>query len=162
MGYALLDDVSLACNGRAERRRASWGLAMNDSTRRRGLSGGLITVCLAVLILAQPCSAVAAGLGFLKNSALGHFDQEDVDLMMRNAGQVLESTLPHASQSWSNPKSGNSGAAEVLSTFTGADGVPCKRVRVSNKVKSGNIEDQATYTVCKYPGRGWLLNGDVE
>jgi hypothetical protein len=134
---------------------------MNGDTRRT-LSGELSKLLLAVVALALPWIAAGAGLGFLKNSAVGHFDEEDVDLMMKNAGQVLESTAPHASQTWSNPKTGNSGGAEVLSTFTGTDGEPCKRVRVSNKVQRGNIEDQATYTVCKDPQRGWRLHGEVE
>jgi hypothetical protein len=133
---------------------------MNGNTRR-SFSGDLTKLFLAVLALALPWIAAAAGLGFLKNAAVGSFDEEDVDLMMKNAGQVLESTAPNASQNWSNPKTGNSGAAEVLSTFTGTDGVPCKRVRVSNKAKRGNVEDQAIYTVCKYPDRGWRLSGEV-
>jgi hypothetical protein len=133
-----------------------------SGNRRRAAFGHCAKLFLAVLALAQPWTAVAAALGFMKSSALGHFQTEDISLMMKNAAQVLESVDPHAIQSWSNPKTGNSGAAEVLSTFTTADGVPCKRVLVSNKVKRGNIEDQVTYAVCKYPGRGWLLNGDVE
>lgn len=133
---------------------------MNRSMKRR-LSGDLVKLCLAVVAVTLPWIAVAAGLGFLKNTAMGHFDRTDVDLMMKNAGQVLESTSPHASQTWSNPKTGNSGGAKVLRAFAEADGLQCKRLQISNKVKGGNIEDQATYIVCKYPHRGWLVRGDV-
>lgn len=133
---------------------------MNRGMKRR-LSGNSAKLCLSVVAVALPWIAVAAGLGFLKNTAMGRFDQEDVDLMMKNAGQVLESTSPRASQTWSNPKTGNSGGAKVLTAFAEADGLQCKRLQISNKVKGGNIEDQATYTVCKYPQRGWLVRGDV-
>jgi hypothetical protein len=136
-------------------------VVMNGHTRRR-LSGGLPKLCLALLSLVQPWVVVATGLGFLRNSALGHFEEEDVNLMLKNAGEVLESVSPHANKTWSNPKTGNSGVAEVLDAFTRPDGVLCKRVRVLNKVKRGDIEDQATYTVCKDPDHGWRLNGEVE
>src|SRR5258708_718297 len=120
--------------------------------------GNLIKLCLAVLLQAQACIVVAAGLGFLRNAAVEYFDEQDFELMLKNAGQVLESTSSEVSQNWSNPQSGNSGAAEVLGAFTGPDGMPCKRVRVTNKAKRTNIEDRTTYTVCKYPVHAWLLN----
>jgi hypothetical protein len=136
-------------------------MAMDSHTRESAISAGLVKVCIAVFLLAQPYTTLAAGLGFLKNSAAGYFDQEDIELMIGNASRVLEATDPHATRDWSNPKSGNFGRAEVLRVFTGLDGVLCKQVRVSNNVTRGDIEDQATYTVCKYFDRGWLLSGLV-
>ena len=116
---------------------------------------------LAILLIAVPCVGLAVGLGFLRNAPVRHFDKEDMNLMMENAGEVLESALPNASQDWSNPKSGNSGRAEVRDQFTGKDGAKCKRLRISNEVKRGNIHSDATYTVCKYEVRGWVLHADA-
>ena len=116
---------------------------------------------LVVLLLAAPCLAMAVGLGFLRNAPVRHFDREDMNLMMKNAGEVLDSTVPNASRDWSNPRTGNSGQAEVRDQFIGTDGAPCKRLRISNKVKRGNVRSDATYTVCKYTGRGWLLHADA-
>jgi hypothetical protein len=57
-------------------------------------------------------------------------------------------------------QTGSSGFAEVRSEFMAEDGAPCKRLRVANK--AGGMESDATYAVCKYEGRGWLLNPDAK
>lgn len=110
------------------------------------------------------CSAIsaveAANMEFLKKSPASYFKPQDTDLMKQNANQVLDSADPAARQEWSNPKTGASGLAEVRGQFTATDGVPCKRLRVVNKVKS--LESDATYTVCKYPKRGWVVNDDAQ
>jgi hypothetical protein len=123
--------------------------------RARRLS--LLTI---LAVAAVPLAAYAANLAFLKNSPAYYFQPEDTDLMMKNARQVLDSADPAAKQEWSNPKTGASGLAEVRGQFTATDGVPCKRLRVTNKVKG--VESDATYTVCKYPKRGWVVNVDAQ
>jgi hypothetical protein len=49
--------------------------------------------------------------------------------------------------------------AQVRGQFTATDGTPCKRLRIVNKAKG--LESDATYTVCKYPDRGWVSNTDA-
>ncbi|MBV9724965.1 MAG: hypothetical protein JO299_07300 [Gammaproteobacteria bacterium] len=116
---------------------------------------------LAALIpLAFGAIAVnAANLGFLGKSPISYFQQQDVALMKKNAYAALDSTDPASKQSWTNPKTGASGSVEVVGQFTASDGIPCKRLRVVNKIK--NLEGQGTYTVCKYKDRGWILNADA-
>ena len=109
---------------------------------------------------AMPFAAQAVDPLFLKDSPVSYFKQEDVDLMMKNAHEVLDSSSPNARQAWSNPKTGASGFAQVKGQFTATDGAPFKELRVGNQVK--HISGEATYTVCKYKDRGWIVNVDAE
>lgn len=102
----------------------------------------------------------AGNLTFLNDSPISYFKPEDTDLMMENARKVLDSSDPAAKQSWSNPKTGASGLAQVRGQFKASDGAPCKRLRVMNKMQ--NLQSDATYTVCKYPDRGWIINTDAQ
>jgi hypothetical protein len=117
---------------------------------------GLMTAVVCAVI-ALPAGAV--NLSFLGNSPLSFFQPADVDLMRKNAQQVLDSTQPSAKQAWSNPKTGASGFAQVTGQFTTADGTQCKRLRIFNK--AGGVEGEATYPVCKYSDRGWVINADA-
>jgi hypothetical protein len=118
---------------------------------------------LAVLALFAGCTAslaVSAGnLSFLERSPLTYFNSEDMDLMRENARKVLDEPGANAKQDWSNAKTGASGLAQVRSQFTATDGAPCKRLRVLNK--ANGLTSDATYTVCKYPERGWVVNTDA-
>lgn len=120
---------------------------------------GLGLMALVALTLG-PNAARAANLSFLRNSPLSYFQKEDVDLMMKNARAVLDSTDPSAKHTWSNPRTGASGFAQVTGQFTTADGARCKRLRVFNKAKT--VEGQATYPVCKSGDRDWAINADAQ
>lgn len=119
---------------------------------------------LAVLALlvgaASSVAAYASNLNFLRNSPLSYFQPEDVELMRQNARKVLDSSDPAAQESWSNPKTGASGSAQAQGQFTATDGAPCKRLRIMNRTR--NLQDDATYTVCKYPKRGWVINTNAQ
>jgi hypothetical protein len=116
---------------------------------------------LALLFAAAGAGAVHAGnLSFLSDSPVSHFRQADVDLMKQNAREVLDSSDPAAQRSWSNPNTAASGAAQTVGQFTASGGTPCKRLRVTNQFR--NLASDATYTVCKYPGRGWVINADAQ
>ena len=109
---------------------------------------------------ATPFAAYAVDPLFLSGSPVSYFKQEDVDLMLKNAREVLDSSSPTARQEWSNPKTGASGFAQVRGQFTATDGAPCKELRVGNQVK--HVSGETTYTVCKYKDRGWIVNVDAE
>ena len=118
--------------------------------------------CGAVLALVACCAAAAAygsNLGFLGKSPISYFKADDMALMRQSALKVLDAAEPNAKESWSNAKTGASGLAEVRSQFTATDGATCKRLRILNKAKG--LESDATYTACKYPDRGWVLNTDA-
>lgn len=117
---------------------------------------GLLALFVAA---ATSVAAHASNLSFLNDSPLSYFKPEDVDLMMQNARKVLDSSDPAAKHSWSNPKTGASGSAQAKGQFTASDGTRCKRLQIMNKTK--NVQNEATYTVCKYPDRGWVINTDA-
>jgi len=117
-----------------------------------------------LLVLLVGCvtavTAYAANMTFLNDSPIAHFRPEDVDRMMENARKVLDSSDPAARQSWSNPQTGASGLAQVRGQFKARDGAQCKRLRIMNKMRG--LQSDATYTVCNYPDRGWIINTDAQ
>jgi hypothetical protein len=108
----------------------------------------------------MPMRVAAVNTTFLGNTPLNFSQPDDFALMRKTAEQVLESSQPNAKQSWSNPKTGASGFAQVTGQFKMADGTQCKRVRIFNK--AGGLENVATYPVCKYSDRGWVINADAQ
>lgn len=117
---------------------------------------------VATLGVALACYAVGSNAGnynFLQNSPLMSFTADDNKMFTENTRTVLESTSANAKSSWSNPKTGNSGEAEVKAQFTSTDGNLCKHLRVFNRSKTAQSE--AFYTFCHYQGRGWLVNEDA-
>jgi hypothetical protein len=114
---------------------------------------------LALLLVLSPLLALASNLSFLDKATISKFKEEDVKLLMQTADKVLDSADPHATLSWSNPKTGNSGDITTVSQFTSTDGHSCKRLKVLNRAKT--TESTAEYILCQVPGRGWLLNPEA-
>ncbi|HVN46838.1 MAG TPA: hypothetical protein VMT66_16535 [Steroidobacteraceae bacterium] len=115
---------------------------------------------LTFLVACMPGIAVYAGnLSFLEQSPVSYFNAEDMELMRQNALKVLDDPSATAKQEWSNTKTGASGLAQVRREFTGSDGAACKRLRVINRAKG--LTSDATYTVCKYPDRGWVVHTEA-
>ena len=116
-----------------------------------------------LLMLVSSCvfavGVQAQNLNFLRNSVMSNFQQDDTDMMRKNANEVLESSDPAASKEWSNPRTGASGSAEAVGQFTATDGAPCKRLRLVNRAQQQ--QSQSTHTMCKYKDRGWILNPDA-
>jgi len=107
------------------------------------------------MILAM--AAVQAGnLEFLKQSPISYFNDEDVRLLKEAVTQVMDDKNVRATKEWSNPNTGNSGKVEGRSAFKTAEGVDCRRVRVTNHAKA--VDGQSTYTVCKAPGKDWVVD----
>lgn len=121
---------------------------------------GRTFLAATAVLLAISFGAPAQHLSFLKSMPAAYFKGEDQQLMKANAREVLDSHDTRASREWSNPKTGSSGLAQVRSEFIATDGAPCKRLRIVNR--AGGVENDSTYPVCKYEGRGWLLHPDAE
>ncbi len=128
----------------------------------RSARAGLVRrTCLLLLFGALlPLTAQSQSLSFLKKSPMSYFTQDDFELMTRNARAVLDAAEPDAERTWTNPRSGASGLAQSKGQFSATDGALCKHLRVVNRAKK--LEDEATYTVCRYSGRGWVLNADAQ
>jgi hypothetical protein len=112
-----------------------------------------------LLLSAMLAPAWGGNLNFLDKSPVSYFKGDDMELMRQNALKVLDLPGADAKQSWSNPKTGASGLAQARGSFTGDDGAPCKHLRLLNK--AGGLKNDATYVVCKYPDRGWVIHSDA-
>ena len=126
-------------------------MPFHELLQRRASRGGLLTLALLLPLAA----AAQSSLGFLKDSPISYFNGDDTTLLKNNAYAVLDSKAQGAKGQWSNPKTGHSGEAEVLEAFS-ADGMACKRLRVANAAKG--VKSEATYALCNYPGKGWLVH----
>ena len=116
-------------------------------------AAALIAGCTA------PFTASAGNLTFLADTPVAHFNSDDMALMRESANKVLEAPDPNAKETWSNPKTGASGVAQVRGQFTAANGTPCRRLRIMNRVRG--LRSDATYTVCKSAGGEWAFNADA-
>lgn len=152
MGHALFNHV----------RTAQLTLSDMDTAYGSGVFNSVMygrTFLVAAVLLAIPCAAPAQYMNFLKSTPSAYFKGDDQALMKNNAREVLDSPEARATKEWDNPKTGSSGLAQVRSAFTATDGARCKRLRIVNR--AGGVENDATYAVCKYEGKGWLLHPDA-
>jgi surface antigen len=115
------------------------------------LATSIALVCLFAIPVTQ-----AANLGFLNDSPMSYFDDEDIRLLREAALKVLENKSSRTKESWTNPATGHSGRVEGRGAFTAEGGLACRRLRLSNRAKG--MEGQATYTVCKDAEKGWMIN----
>lgn len=125
-----------------------------DSSLTKIVTAFATAVALACL-LAIPATQ-AANLGFLNDSPMSYFNDEDVRLLREAALKVLENKSSRTKESWTNPATGHSGRVESRGAFTAEGGLACRRLRLSNRAKG--MEGQATYTVCKDAEKGWMIN----
>jgi len=98
-------------------------------------------------------SALASNTAFLKDAAIGKFNDEDMRLLNEAVDLVLADEKTPAKREWKNRATGNHGTLQATSPFAGPNGERCKRLRVINHV--GSIESKSTYTLCNMPPDGW-------
>jgi surface antigen len=118
-------------------------------------NNGLALALGAFAVLAMAPSH-AGNLDFLSKSPVSYFNDEDIRLLKAAVTEVLDDSNVRATKNWSNPATGNSGKVEGRSAFKTAEGVECRRVRVTNHAKA--VDGQGTYTVCKVPGEDWVVD----
>ena len=121
---------------------------------------GLRLMVLVALTMSPIAARAVSPLRFLGNSPVAYFQQEDVDLMLKNAREVLDSADPNARHTWSNPRTGASGSAQVVGQFTTAAGIRCRRLRVFNRAR--RVEGETTVPVCQRSGRDWVIDADAQ
>jgi hypothetical protein len=122
--------------------------AMCATQHRRALA-------LATLVLFAS-HGMAANVSFLKNSPISFFTEQDIELMMAAADDVLADDSRGAKREWKNSATGNFGQLEVLGAFKAPDGRLCKRLRVTNNAKA--VESRATYSVCLDADGVWKVD----
>jgi surface antigen len=83
---------------------------------------------------------------------------EDIE-MLRDAAQRLyidESVAVGTVETWSNPKSGNTGSVQLIGTFE-HKGLPCRRLQHDIKVKDVANPFRYIFDRCKVPSGEWKL-----
>ena len=115
---------------------------------------------IPLLAVIAATTSSAANLDFLEHSPISDFTPQDMELMHQNALKVLDDPARNAMHAWSNGSTGASGLAQVRGQFTASDGTTCKRLRILNSAKG--LEGEATYTLCKYPDRGWAIHTQAQ
>lgn len=119
-----------------------------------------LRLVIAAVALSVPMLGSATGLGFLNNTPLSFFTQQDFQLMRAAVKAVLEDPDPMTVREWLNPANQYSGKIEGLGAFKTSDGLPCRKLRVSTQARG--IESAATYPVCRTAGDEWQLASGKE
>ena len=115
-------------------------------------------VLLCCLCVSAFAVASRAQISPFFNRFSGSLNEDDVKDLMA-AGQRLygQDVVPDgATDTWSNPKTGNSGTITVLQSFT-RDGMPCRKVRYNNRIKNQPNTRIFTLDWCKTPQGVWKI-----
>lgn len=115
---------------------------------------------IAIIAASVPMLSSAAGLGFLNNTPLSYFTEQDFQLMRAAVQAVLEDPDPATVREWRNPQNQYSGKIEGLGAFKSANGLQCRKLRVSTQAKG--VESAATYPVCRDASNEWHLASGKE
>lgn len=108
---------------------------------------------IAAALIAGSGAAAAAGLGFLAETPMSRFNEEDLKLMNGAVEQALSSAAIGAPVRWANGKTPASGEVTPLRAFE-RGGRPCRDLRVVNRHRT--LEATGTYTLCR-DGDTWTL-----
>lgn len=109
----------------------------------------------AIAALAAACVAVQAqNMGFLTDSPIQNMTKEDLALLQKNSNEALSRNADGETSGWTNPKTGASGTATPLKTFT-QKGMKCRLVRYTNH--AGGFNGGGEFTLCRQSGGAWKI-----
>ena len=107
----------------------------------------------AATLLVGSGVVMAAGFGFLADSPMGKFNEDDLKLMNGAIDKALTAPEIGARTSWSNARSGSSGEVTPQRVLE-RNARPCREVKIVNRHKT--LEASGIYTMCRDDGR-WKL-----
>lgn len=119
----------------------------------------LRSVALVAALLVTTTAGAASGLGFLRDTPVSRFNDEDFALLQAAALEALNSPEQRASRSWRNIETGHYGTVNVLGSFR-HDGRTCRRLQVQNR--AGRLEGESRYTVCRAESGAWRVEPSIE
>jgi surface antigen len=114
---------------------------------------GLPALATVIVLLAGAGAAAAAGFGFLADSPIGKFNEDDLKLMNGAIDKALTASTPGVRTRWANEKSGSSGEVTPQRAFE-RNGRACRDVKIVNRHKT--LEASGIYTMCRDDGQ-WKL-----
>lgn len=115
-----------------------------------------IAVAAVVMGIASYSASPQGLTGFMKNSPIAYFKEEDFKLMREAIEAALQSEEPNAARAWENAATGNSGTIQVLKSYQSDDGRDCKQVRIDNMAKKAKGSSKPN--ICREPGGDWRFN----
>lgn len=106
----------------------------------------------AAALLASSVAA-AAGLGFLAETPMGKFNEDDLKLMNGAIARALAAAEIGTPIRWANDKTLSSGEVTAQRAFEQM-GRPCRDLKVVNRHRT--LEASGVYTMCREDGQ-WKL-----
>ena len=109
---------------------------------------------LAALAAASVAVHAQSNMRFLKNAPVEKMTQEDLALMLKNSNEALTRNADGETSGWANPKTGASGTATPLRSFT-QKGMKCREAEYTNH--AGGFNGGGKFTLCQVAGGSWKL-----
>ncbi len=109
----------------------------------------------ALIAIAAIGGAVHAqsNLRFLEDAPIQKMTKEDLALLEKNYSEALDRNADGHTSAWSNPKTGASGTATPLNTFT-LRGMKCRETEFTNF--AGGFRGGGKHAMCR-SGGAWKL-----
>jgi surface antigen len=108
---------------------------------------------VAATLLVGSGVAMAAGFGFLADSPMGKFNEDDLKLMNGSIDRALSAAEIGKPERWANEKTSSSGEVTAQRAFEHL-GRPCRDLKVVNRHRA--LEGTGVYTLCREDGQ-WKL-----
>ncbi len=113
----------------------------------------LASVALTTMLVSTP--ALSAGqFGWLENSPVSHFTDDDWARLRETARNTLNNAEDGTKAEWSNPSTGAEGSVQVLNTYE-EDGRTCRRTKFYNS--AGGLTGGGVYPLCQVEGGSWKI-----
>ena len=115
----------------------------------------VILVSIVSLTALVSAPAIGAGqFGWLENSPVSNFTDDDWALLRQTARDMLDNGEDASKAEWSNPSTGAEGTVEVLNTYE-EDGRTCRRTKFYNS--AGGVTGTGLYRLCRIEDGTWKI-----
>jgi surface antigen len=108
----------------------------------------------AVLAAASVAVHAQSNMAFLKDAPIQKMTQEDIALMLKNSNEALSKNANGETSGWANAKTGASGTATPLRSFT-QKGMKCREAEYTNH--AGGFNGGGKFVLCRVADGSWKL-----
>jgi surface antigen len=107
-------------------------------------------------LLAAAAAAVHAqsNMRFLDNAPIEKMTKEDLALMLKNSNEALSRNRDGETSGWANAKTGASGTATPLRSFT-EKGMKCREAEYTNH--AAGLNGGGRHTLCRVADGSWKI-----
>ena len=109
---------------------------------------------LAVLAAASVAVHAQTNMRFLKDAPIEKMTQEDLGLMLKNSNEALSRNADGETSGWANAKTGASGTATPLRSFT-QKGMKCREAQYTNH--AAGLNGGGKFVLCRVADGSWKL-----